>query len=88
MSNDEQEAGPDPKAGQVLEFLRANPDKRYTVMDIYGYVYTEEEKNAHREAGGAGGVFRDIQQWLNEFRDQGFIRTKLISASIFYTAGD
>jgi hypothetical protein len=86
---DDTEAGLDPKAKEILEFLRANPGKTYTVMDLYGYVYSEAEKSAHRDvAGGAGETFRQIQGWINEFCELGHVRSKRIAASIFYTVDE
>ncbi len=39
ISKDDYEAGLDPKAREILEFLRANPsDKGYTVMDVYASI--------------------------------------------------
>ncbi len=90
ISKDDYEAGLDPKARDMLEFLRANPvDKGYTVMDVYASIYSDEEKSAHlRASGGIGERFREIQRWLNEFHEQGYVKSKIVSATIFYTASE
>ncbi len=86
-SNDDYEASLDEKQRKALELLRANPDKPHTVMDIYGFVYTEEEKNAHRaSSGGSIESFREIQRWLDEFREKGHVTSKIISAGVYYLA--
>ena len=90
ISKDDYEAGLDPKAREILEFLRANPaDKGYEVMDIYAGIYSEEEKSAHlRGSGGVGERFREIQRWLDEFREQGYVKFKIVSAHPFYSASE
>ncbi len=90
ISKDDYEAGLDPKAREILEFLRANPaDKGYEVMDIYAGIYSEEEKSAHlRASGGVGERFREIQRWLDEFREQGYVKFKIVSAHPFYSASE
>ncbi len=90
ISKDDYEAGLDPKAREMLDFLRANPsDKGYTVMDVYASIYSDEEKSAHlRASGGIGERFREIQRWLNEFREQGYVKSKIVSATIFYSASE
>lgn len=91
ISKDDYEAGLDPKAREVLEFLRANPnpDRGYTVMDVYAGIYSEEEKSAHlRDSGGVGQVFREIQRWVDELREQGHVKSKIVSATLFYTASE
>ena len=90
ISKDDYEAGLDPKAREILEFLRANPsDKGYTVMEVYASIYSDEEKSAHlRGSGGVGERFREIQRWLDEFREQGYVKSKIVSATIFYTASE
>ena len=90
ISKDDYEAGLDPKAREILEFLRANPaDKGYEVMDIYAGIYSEEEKSAHlRASGGLGERFREIQRWLDEFREQGYVKFKIVSAHPFYSASE
>jgi hypothetical protein len=87
---DDYEAGLDPKAREVLEFLRANPaDKGHTVMDVYAGIYSEEEKSAHlRGSGGVGERFREIQRWLDEFREKEYVKSKIVSATIFYSASE
>ncbi len=90
ISKDDYEAGLDPKAREILEFLRANPaDKGHTVMDVYAGIYSEEEKSAHlRASGGIGERFREIQRWLDGFREQGYVKSKIVSATIFYSASE
>ncbi len=90
ISKDDYEAGLDPKAREVLEFLRANPlDKGYEVMEIYSSIYSEEEKSAHlRGSGGVGERFREIQRWLDEFREKEYVKSKIVSAAIFYSASE
>jgi len=91
ISKDDYEAGLDPKAREILEFLRANPnpDKGYTVMEVYAGIYSEEEKSAHlRASGGIREMFQGIQRWLDEFREQGYVKSKIVSATIFYTASE
>ncbi len=90
ISKDDYEAGLDPKAREVLDFLRANPsDKGHTVMEVYASIYSEEEKRAHlRDSGGVGERFREIQRWLDEFREQGYVKSKIVSASVFYSASE
>ena len=90
ISKDEYEAGLDPKAREILEFLRANPsDKGYTVMEIYAGTYSEGEKSAHlRGSGGVREVFKEIQRWLDEFREQGYVKSKIVSATLFYSASE
>ncbi len=90
ISKDDYEAGLDPKAREMLDFLRANPsDKGYTVMEVYASIYSEEEKSAHlRDSGGVGERFREIQRWLDEFREQGYVKSKIVSASVFYSASE
>lgn len=86
-STDSNEAGLDPRAQRTLEILRGSPGKGFTVMDIYGSLYTEEEKAAHLQGpGGVRVVFQEIQGWLNEFVKQGHVTLKMVSASIFFTA--
>ena len=89
-SKDDYEAGLDPKAREILEFLSANPaDKGYTVMEIYASIYSEEERSAHlRDSGGVGQMFREIQRWLDEFREKGYVKSKIVSATIFYSASE
>jgi DNA-binding transcriptional ArsR family regulator len=90
ISKDDYEAGLDPKAREILEFLRANPsDKGYTVMEVYASIYSEEEKSAHlRGSGGVGERFKEIQRWLDEFREQGYVKSKIVSATPFYSASE
>jgi len=90
ISKDDYEAGLDPKAREILEFLRANPsDKGYTVMEVYASIYSEEEKSAHlRGSGGVGEKFKEIQRWLDEFREQGYVKSKIVSATPFYSASE
>ncbi len=90
ISKDDYEAGLDPKAREILEFLRANPsDKGYTVMEVYASIYSEEEKTAHlRAEGGVGERFKEIQRWLNESHEQGYVKSKIVSATIFYSASE
>jgi len=90
ISKDDYEAGLDPKAREVLEFLRANPsDKGYEVMEIYSSIYSEEEKSAHlRGSGGVRETFQEIQRWLDEFREHGYVKLKIISATPFYSASE
>lgn len=86
-SNDDYEAGLDEKPRKALELLRTNPDKPHSVMDIYGIVYTEEEKSAHRESsGGSVEAFREIQRWLDGFREKGHVTSRIISAQVYYLA--
>lgn len=86
-SGDDYEAGLEPKAREVLEFLRASPGKEFTVMEIYGGVYSEEEKRQHTKGdGGLQDAFREIQRWLNEFCERGYARSKRVATSFFYTA--
>jgi hypothetical protein len=67
--------------------MEATPGKGYTVMDIYGALYTEEEKKAHMQAqGGAREVFSQMQKWINDFREQGYVTSKMVSTSIFFSA--
>jgi len=84
-SKDDYESGLDPKAKAILDLLRANPAKAYTVMDIHGAVYTESEKSAHL-ATGLKEVFGQIQSWLNEFSERGYVKLKRVAASFYYTA--
>lgn len=89
ISKDDYEAGLDPKAREILELLRANADKGYEVMDIYTGIYSEEEKSAHlRGSGGVGERFREIQRWLDEFREHGYVKFKIVSAHPFYSASE
>jgi len=89
-SKEDYEAGLDPKAREILEFLRANPaDKGYTVMELYANTYSDEEKSTHlRDSGGVGQVFREIQRWLDEFREHGYVKSKIVSATLFYSASE
>jgi len=58
-------------------------------MEIYASIYSEEEKSAHlRGSGGVGEVFREIQRWLDEFREKGYVKSKIVSATIFYSASE
>jgi hypothetical protein len=84
-STGDYESGLDPKAKEILDLLRANPAKSYTVMDLYGAVYAESEKSAHL-ATGLKEVFGQIQGWLNEFSERGYVKLKRIAASFYYTA--
>jgi len=90
VSKEDYEAGLDPKAREILEFLRANPsDKGYTVMEVYASIYSDEEKGAHlRGSGGVGERFKEIQGWLDEFRKQGYVKFKIVSATPFYSASE
>ena len=89
ISKDDYEAGLDPKAREILEFLRGNRDKGCTVMEVYAGIYSEEEKSAHlRDSGGVGERFREIQRWLDEFREHGYVKFKIVSAHPFYSASE
>ena len=90
VSKEDYEAGLDPKAREILEFLRANPsDKGYTVMEVYASIYSDEEKSAHlRGAGGVGERFKEIQRWIDELREQGLVKSKIVSATPFYSASE
>ncbi len=90
ISKDDYEAGLNPKAREMLDFLRANPsDKGHTVMDVYASIYSDEDKSAHlRASGGIGERFREIQRWLDEFRERGDVKSKIVSATIFYSASE
>ena len=86
-SNEDYETGLDPKARETLELLRSNPGKEYTVMELYGSIYSEEEKSAHLHgSGGVREVFQEIQRWLNEFCELGHVKARRVSASFFYKA--
>lgn len=84
-STGDYESGLDPKAKAILDLLRSNPAKSYTVMDLHGAVYSESEKSAHL-AAGLREVFGQIQGWLNEFSERGYVKSKRISTSFYYTA--
>ena len=76
----------DPRARAIIEFLRDNTEKGQTVMDIYGGIYSEDEKSAHlRESAGVKEVFQEIQRWLDEFRQQGHVKSKMVSTSILFS---
>jgi hypothetical protein len=88
-SKDDYEAGLDPKAREVLQLLRANPGKDFTVMDIYGSIYSDEEKSQHTKGdGGLQEMFKRIQGWLNEFCEQGYVKSKRVATSFFYTVSE
>jgi DNA-binding transcriptional ArsR family regulator len=84
-STGDYESGLDPKAKAILDLLRANPAKSYTVMDLYGALYAESEKSAHLTTG-LKDVFGQIQGWLNEFKERGYVKSKVISTSFYYSA--
>jgi hypothetical protein len=84
-STGDYESSLDPKAKAILDLLRANPAKSYTVMDLHGAVYSEAEKSAHLTTG-LKEVFGQIQGWLNEFKERGYVKSKLISTSFYYSA--
>ena len=86
---EEYKGGLEPKAREVLELLRANPGKEYTVMEIYGSVYSAEEKSKHTQGdGGLQTVFKEIQGWLNEFCERGYAKSKRVATSFFYRASE
>lgn len=77
----------EPKTKEILEFLRANPAKEFTVMEIYASVYSQAEKELHTKGdGGLQAVFKEIQQRLNELCEQGYVKSKRIATSFFYSA--
>ena len=79
----------EPKTKEILEFLRANPAKEFTVMEIYASVYSQAEKELHTKGdGGLQAVFKEIQQRLNELCEQGYVKSKRIATSFFYSAGE
>jgi len=85
VSASDYESSLDPKAKAILDFLRATPAKSYTVMDLYGAVYAEPERNAHLSTG-LKDVFAQIQGWLNEFTERGYVKSKRIATSFYYSA--
>ena len=82
-------SGLETKAREVMELLGANPSKEYTVMEIYGSVYSEEDKSQHTQGdGGLQAVFKEIQGWLNEFCERGYATTRRVATSFFYKAAE
>ena len=88
-SKDNREEELDPKARAALELMRSNPGKEYTVMELYGNMYSEDEKSAHLHGtGGIGERFKEIQQWLDELCQLGHVQSRRISTSFFYKVAD
>ena len=88
-SSNDYESQLDPKAKEVLKLLRAHPGKDFTVMDIYGSIYSDTEKNQRSKGdGGLQEIFREIQRWLNDFTERGYVKSKRVATSFFYRATD
>jgi hypothetical protein len=87
VSKEEYKAGLEPKAREVLEFLEATPSKGYTLMDVYGNIFSEEEKTAHLQSeGGIKLIFNEMQGWIDDFRQQGYVTSKVVALSILFSA--
>ena len=79
----------EPKTKEILELLRGNPAKEFTVMEIYASIYSQAEKDIHTKGdGGLQAVFKEIQQRLNELCEQGYVKSKRVATSFFYTASE